>query len=68
MEGGTKRPWSGGAARDGQEFPGSVPAPAAGTYETVNMFGRRTGHRIAAAAGDTLPVLPRGFTWMLLED
>jgi hypothetical protein len=32
------------------------------------LFGRRTGHRIAAAAGDTLPVLPRGFTWMLLED
>jgi len=67
VTGGTRGP-RGGAARAGQEYPGGTPAPAAGTYETVNLFGRRTGHRIVAEQDDLLPALPRGFTWILLED
>ncbi|HTW69609.1 MAG TPA: hypothetical protein VME47_06970 [Acetobacteraceae bacterium] len=47
-----------------EEFPGDSPAPASGTYETVNLFGRRTGHRVTVGQGEPLPVLPRGFAWV----
>jgi hypothetical protein len=65
---GTRKPRTGSDARDGQEYPGATPAPASGTYETVNLFGRRTGHRVVVEQGEMLPALPRGFTWGLIED
>ena len=52
---------------DGQEYPGGTPAPATGVYETVNLFGRRTGHRVEVQQGETLPVLPRGFGWVVVQ-
>jgi hypothetical protein len=33
----------------------------------VNLFGRKTGHRIVAEQGEVLPALPRGFTWAIVE-
>lgn len=62
--GGTR---GGGAADGGQELPGGAPAPETAVYETVNLFGRRTGHRVTAQQGEVLPVLPRGFTWVAVE-
>lgn len=54
-------------AAAGPEHPPGVPAPVAGTYEQLNVFGSRTGERFTAAAGDTLPAAPRGFTWILVR-
>jgi hypothetical protein len=68
VAGGKKGPRGGNAACDGQGYPGGTPAPATATYETVNLFGRRTGHRVAAVQGQLLPALPRGFTWIMVED
>ena len=68
MTGGTRGPRGGDAARDGNEHMGGAPAPASATYETVNLFGRRTGHRVVAGQGDILPALPRGFIWLIVED
>jgi hypothetical protein len=56
------------AARGDNEYPPGTAAPASAMYETVNLFGRRTGHRIRAELGEALPALPRGFTWALVED
>lgn len=50
-----------------EESPGGTPAPASATFETVNLFGRRTGHRVAVRQGETLPALPRGFSWVVVE-
>jgi hypothetical protein len=58
----------GGGARAGQEHSAGIPAPASATYETVNLFGRKTGHRIVVAQGEILPVLPRGFSWAIVEE
>ena len=68
MTGGTRGPRGGGAAGDGREYPAASPAPVSGIYETVNLFGRRTGHRVVVEQGATLPPLPRGFTWALIEN
>lgn len=65
---GDTTPSRGGGARDGAEIAGNAPAPATATYETANLFGRRTGHRIAVQQGDILPALPRGFTWTIVGD
>jgi hypothetical protein len=54
--------------REGKEHPAGTPAPASASYETVNLFGRRTGHRVVVDQGEILPVLPRGFTWLIVED
>jgi hypothetical protein len=68
VAGGTTGSRGGGAARNGQEYPGGTLAPASATYETVNLFGRKTGHWIVSAQGEILPVLPRGFSWTIVED
>jgi hypothetical protein len=68
VTGGTRGPRSGRAARDRREYPGGTPAPASATYETVNLFGSATGHRVVVQQGETLPALPRGFTWVMVED
>jgi len=67
VTGGKRGPRDGNVARDGQEYPGGTPAPASATYETVNLFGRKTGHRITARQGEILPALPRGFGWVAIE-
>jgi hypothetical protein len=50
------------------ERPGGTPAPESGSYEQLNVFGRATGHRVTARQGETLPDLPRGFSWRLARD
>jgi hypothetical protein len=67
VAGGTRGPRGGDAAREGQGYPGGTPAPVSATYETVNLFGRKTGHRIVAQCGEILPALPRGFAWVIVE-
>ena len=49
------------------DYTGGTPAPASGTYEQLNVFGRATGQRVAVRKGKPLPPLPRGFTWRLVE-
>ena len=44
--------------------PGS-PAPAPGTYEEVDVFGKPTGRTVIVRAGDRLPHSARGFSWRL---
>jgi hypothetical protein len=68
VTGGTNGPRGGNAARNGHGYLGGTPAPASATYETVNLFGRGTGHRVVAQQGEILPALPRGFTWIVVED
>jgi hypothetical protein len=60
-------PPRGYVGRDEEEFTPGSPAPATATYESVNLFGRRTGHRVTVQQGDSLPPLPRGFGWVLPE-
>ncbi len=67
MTGGKRSSRGGQIARDGLEYPGGIPAPASATYETVNLFGRKTGHRVTLDQGAMLPALPRGFTWVIVE-
>lgn len=45
------------------DYMGGMLAPASGTYEQLNVFGRATGHRVAVEKGDPLTPLPRGFSW-----
>jgi hypothetical protein len=54
----------GGTGNGDEEYPGGSLAPAPGAYETVNLFGRRTGHRVIVGDDEMLPVLPRGFGWV----
>ena len=57
----------GSSGGDGDGYPGGAPAPASVTYEAINLFGRGTGHRVSVQQGDILPVLPRGFGWVLAQ-
>jgi hypothetical protein len=66
--GGARGPRDNDNARGDNEYSPGTAAPVSANYETVNLFGRRTGHRIRAELGEALPVLPRGFTWALVED
>jgi hypothetical protein len=43
-------------------------APAAGTYEQLNIFGRPTGIRVSVAHGHPLPAAPQGHNWALAEE
>lgn len=47
--------------------PGS-PAPHAGSYEQLNVFGRPIGIRVSVVAGEPLPAAPRGHTWTRTND
>ena len=44
------------------------PAPAAGIYHEVNVFGTRTGQTVRAERGERLPGAPLGFGWRLIEN
>jgi hypothetical protein len=68
VAGGVRGPRDIDTARGDTEYSPGTAAPAAALYETVNLFGRKTGHRIRAEQGEALPALPRGFTWALVED
>jgi hypothetical protein len=57
----------GNTAPHEQEYAGGAAAPASGRYESINLFGRRTGHRITAQRGEALPPLPRGFAWVVAD-
>jgi hypothetical protein len=50
-----------------QDYTGETPAPASGTYDQLNVFGRATGHRVTVDKDEPLPPLPRGFKWRLSE-
>ncbi len=43
------------------------PAPTAGTYELVNIFGSPTGVRVDVAHGQSLPPAPHGHNWIQSE-
>jgi len=43
------------------------PAPRAGRYRQLNVFGSPTGEVVEAAQGDRLPLAPRSFTWELVQ-
>ena len=64
----TAPPDGGGSEREQKEYAAGTPAPATALYETVNLFGRRTGHRVLVRQGDALPALPRGFAWVAAEN
>lgn len=58
-----------------QEPPPRVPhAPATGpadtqaAYELCNVFGTPTGRRIVLAAGASLPLAPKGWSWRPVSD
>ena len=44
------------------------PAPAAGTYEQVNIFGRPTGIRVDMDHGHPLPAAPIGHSWVPADE
>lgn len=50
-------------ARRLEHDPGE-PAPTAGTYELVNIFGSPTGVRVEVAHGQALPAAPNGHSWI----
>jgi hypothetical protein len=43
------------------------PAPSAGTYEQINIFGRPNGVRVDIAQGHQLPAAPIGHVWRQAE-
>jgi hypothetical protein len=45
-----------------EHWPGEL-APAAGTYEQLNIFGRPTGIRVNVQHGHPLPPAPMGHNW-----
>ncbi len=50
------------------EHAAGEPAPAAGTYEQLNIFGSPTGVRVKMTRGHPLPAAPRGHNWTLADD
>jgi hypothetical protein len=54
-------------ARRPEHRPGEA-APAAGTYEQLNIFGSPTGIRVSVAHGQALPPAPIGHFWAAAED
>ena len=44
------------------------PAPRAGDYEALNVFGTPTGQIATVAKDEKLPAAPRGFTWRPLGE
>ena len=59
--------WRENLAQRPEHAPGET-APAAGTYEQLNIFGRPTGIRVNVAHGHPLPSAPVGHNWTLAEE
>ncbi|HTU56287.1 MAG TPA: hypothetical protein VMF62_20150 [Acetobacteraceae bacterium] len=51
-----------------QEHAPGDPAPAAGTYEMLDVAGSPTGRRANVEHGQPLPAAPRGHSWIAVED
>ncbi len=49
------------------EYAPGTPAPSAGAYEQINIFGQPTGICINIARGHPLPRAPIGHWWRALE-
>ncbi len=45
-----------------EHHPGD-PAPDAGTYEQINIFGQPNGIRVSMDGGDLFPLAPIGHFW-----
>jgi hypothetical protein len=58
----------GGTLAHAPEHAPGEPAPAAGTSEQLNIFGRPTGIRINVAHGHPLPAAAQGHSWTLAKD
>jgi hypothetical protein len=43
------------------------PAPAAGTYEQLNIFGQPSGIRVDVSHGHPFPSVPVGHSWRSVE-
>lgn len=54
--------------RDNVDCEPGTPAPRAGSYEQLNVFGRSVGPTVSVAAGEPLPSAPRGFTWRWVDE
>lgn len=52
----------------GPEHRPGDPAPAAGLYHEVNIFGTPTGKSVRVQRGEPLPPGPLGFGWRLADD
>jgi hypothetical protein len=59
--------WREDLAQRPEHAPGEA-APAAGTYEQLNIFGRPTGIRVNVVHGHPLPPAPLGHNWTLAEE
>jgi hypothetical protein len=59
--------WRENLAQRPEHTPGET-APASGTYEQLNIFGRPIGIRVNVAHGHPLPSAPLGHNWTLAED
>jgi hypothetical protein len=49
------------------DHPPGEPAPSAGTYEQINIFGGPTGVRVDINRGHLLPPAPIGHFWRQVE-
>jgi hypothetical protein len=49
-------------------FQAGTPAPYAGVYEELNVFGRPSGRVTVMDSGEAFPATPRGFTWRPLAE
>jgi hypothetical protein len=54
-------------AQQSEHAPGT-PAPTAGIYEQLNVFGSPTRLRVNMMHGHPLPPAPLGHSWMLVDD
>lgn len=50
-----------------EEYEPGHPAPRAGLYEALNVFGRPAGRVVEVVQGEQLPQLPRGFAWRWIK-
>ena len=48
------------------EFVPGDPAPCAGQYRLLNIFGAPTGQQVSVTTGQTLPPAPYLFRWELV--
>jgi hypothetical protein len=47
------------------DHPPGHPAPKAGVYRLLNVFGRAQERRVEVRLGQALPPAPRGYSWRL---
>ena len=52
---------------DPQPLSPGQPAPVAGYYRAHNAVGRPIEQVVPMREGELLPLLPKGFTWVLMD-